>query len=114
MASIVNMQARVARRLCNSSLRYWIIEFLKRQPKERRYHALILRFIKDRVAALLLVEVSLKHELAGGKINTDHLLSYSHHFMILYFSLGPMSFQLGFDLCFIHVLCFLNRLYVGA
>ncbi|KAJ9180716.1 hypothetical protein P3X46_008929 [Hevea brasiliensis] len=57
MASSVNMQTRVIRRLCNSSLRYWIIEFLKRQPKERRYHALILRFIKDRVAALLLVEV---------------------------------------------------------
>ncbi|EEF28385.1 ribonuclease II, putative [Ricinus communis] len=57
MASMINMQARVVRSLCNSNLRYWIIEFLKRQPKERRYRALILRFIKDRIAALLLVEV---------------------------------------------------------
>lgn len=58
MASIVNMQTRVARRLSNVSLRYWTIEFLRRQPKERRYRALILRFIKDRTAALLLIEVS--------------------------------------------------------
>ena len=58
IASIVNMHNRVARRLCNSSLRYWIIEYLRRQPKERRYHALVLRFIKDRNAAILLVEVN--------------------------------------------------------
>ncbi|XP_031251387.1 ribonuclease II, chloroplastic/mitochondrial isoform X1 [Pistacia vera] len=57
MASIVNMHTRVARRLSSSSLRYWIIEFLRRQPKDKRYSALVLRFIKDRTAALLLVEV---------------------------------------------------------
>ncbi|XP_050211898.1 ribonuclease II, chloroplastic/mitochondrial [Mercurialis annua] len=57
MASMVNMQFKMVKRLCNSSLRYWIIEFLRRQPKERRYRALILRFIKDRIALLLLVEV---------------------------------------------------------
>jgi hypothetical protein len=34
-----------------------MLEYLRRQPKERRYRALILRFIKDRVAALLLVAV---------------------------------------------------------
>ncbi|KDO37361.1 hypothetical protein CISIN_1g034382mg [Citrus sinensis] len=60
MASIVNMQTRIARRLSNTSLRYWIIEFLRRQPKERQYRALVLRFIKDRTAALLLVEVGLQ------------------------------------------------------
>ncbi|KAJ6747090.1 EXORIBONUCLEASE II MITOCHONDRIAL [Salix koriyanagi] len=60
MASLVNMQTRVVRRLCSSSLQYWIIEFLRRQPKEKKYRALILRFIKDRVAALLLVEVGLQ------------------------------------------------------
>ncbi|CAK7333893.1 unnamed protein product [Dovyalis caffra] len=60
MASLVNMQTRVVRSLCSSSLRYWIIEFLKRQPKEKKYRALILRFIKDRVAALFLVEVGLQ------------------------------------------------------
>ncbi|GAV76583.1 LOW QUALITY PROTEIN: RNB domain-containing protein, partial [Cephalotus follicularis] len=57
MASIINMQVRVVRRLCNSSLRYWILEFLRRQPKERKYRALILRFIQDRIAGLLLIEV---------------------------------------------------------
>ncbi|XVF55274.1 hypothetical protein PTKIN_Ptkin06aG0023700 [Pterospermum kingtungense] len=60
MASIVNMQVRVVRRLSSSSLRYWIIEFLRRQPRERKYRALILKFIKDRIAALLLVEVGLQ------------------------------------------------------
>ncbi|KAK3016409.1 hypothetical protein RJ639_007056, partial [Escallonia herrerae] len=57
MASIVNMHARVAKRLFNSSLRYWILEYLRRQPKDKKFHALILKFIKDRIAALLLVEV---------------------------------------------------------
>ncbi|MBA0684467.1 hypothetical protein Goari_026052 [Gossypium aridum] len=55
MASIVNMQVRVVRKLSASSLRYWIIEFLRRQPREKKFRALILRFIKDRIAALLLV-----------------------------------------------------------
>lgn len=57
IASSVNMHSRVAKRLFGSSLRYWMLEYLRRQPKERRYRALILRFIKDRVAALLLVAV---------------------------------------------------------
>ncbi|XP_050380550.1 ribonuclease II, chloroplastic/mitochondrial [Argentina anserina] len=60
MASIVNMNTRVAKRLFNSSLRYWILEYLRRQPKEKRFRALVLRFIKDRTAALLLVEVGLQ------------------------------------------------------
>lgn len=59
IAATINMNTRVARKLSNSSLRYWIIEFLRRQPKERRYRALVLRFIKDRNAALLLIEVNL-------------------------------------------------------
>ncbi|XP_057251094.1 ribonuclease II, chloroplastic/mitochondrial isoform X3 [Beta vulgaris subsp. vulgaris] len=59
IASIVNMQQRVARKLYNSSLRYWILEYLRRQPRERKFRALILRFIKDRIAALILVEVGL-------------------------------------------------------
>ncbi|XP_010543300.1 PREDICTED: ribonuclease II, chloroplastic/mitochondrial isoform X3 [Tarenaya hassleriana] len=60
IASTVNMQSRVVRRLCNSSLRYWVIELLRRQRKDKRYTALILRFIKDRIAALLLVEVGVQ------------------------------------------------------
>lgn len=60
MAAIVNMHARLAKRLCSSSLRYWILEFIRRQPKEKKFRALVLRFIKDRIAALLLMEVGLQ------------------------------------------------------
>ncbi|XP_028066220.1 ribonuclease II, chloroplastic/mitochondrial-like isoform X1 [Camellia sinensis] len=56
MASLINMNVRLVRRVCNCSLRYWIIEYLRRQTKGTRFRALILRFIKDRIAALLLVE----------------------------------------------------------
>ncbi|KAL3531809.1 hypothetical protein ACH5RR_005330 [Cinchona calisaya] len=60
IASLVNMSTRVVRRLCNSSLRYWMLEYLRRQSKERRFSALVLRFIKDRIAAILLLEVGLQ------------------------------------------------------
>ncbi|XP_010256905.1 PREDICTED: ribonuclease II, chloroplastic/mitochondrial isoform X1 [Nelumbo nucifera] len=60
MASLINMRVRVAKRLYNSSLRYWLLEFLRRQPKEKKFRALILRFIKDRVAALFLTEVGIQ------------------------------------------------------
>ncbi|KAJ4834299.1 ribonucleotide-diphosphate reductase subunit rnr1 [Turnera subulata] len=60
MASSVNMHTRIARQLSTSSLRYWILQFLKMQPIERTYRALILRFIKDQIAAVLLVEVGLQ------------------------------------------------------
>ncbi|CAM8920251.1 unnamed protein product [Rhodiola kirilowii] len=60
MSSMVNMNTRIAKKLFSSSLRYWMLEYMKRQPKERRFTALILRFIKDRIASLLLVEVGLQ------------------------------------------------------
>lgn len=60
MASIVNMNTRVVRRLSSSSLRYWMVEYLRRQPKEKKFSALVLRFIKDRVAAILLIEVGIQ------------------------------------------------------
>ncbi|KAI4356482.1 hypothetical protein L6164_000504 [Bauhinia variegata] len=60
IAADVNVNARVVKKLCSSSLRYWILEYLRRQPKGKAYNALILRFIKDRVAALLLLEVGLQ------------------------------------------------------
>ena len=58
MTFIASMHVKVARRLHSNSLRYWLLEYLRRQPKGRKYKALILKFIKDRMAALLLVEVS--------------------------------------------------------
>ncbi|EPS64152.1 hypothetical protein M569_10628, partial [Genlisea aurea] len=57
IASMVNMNTKLAKKLSSSSLRYWIIEYLRRQPKERRFPALVLRFVKDRIAAVLLTEV---------------------------------------------------------
>ncbi|XP_041999122.1 ribonuclease II, chloroplastic/mitochondrial-like isoform X1 [Salvia splendens] len=60
MASLVNMNIRLVRRLSSSSLRYWMIEYLRRQPKEKKFSALVLRFIKDRVAAILLMEVGIQ------------------------------------------------------
>ncbi|XP_021759239.1 ribonuclease II, chloroplastic/mitochondrial-like isoform X1 [Chenopodium quinoa] len=74
IASIVNMQHRVARKLFSSSLRYWVLEYLRRQPKERKFRALILRFIKDRIAALILVEVGLQASawvLVGSQVGDE-------------------------------------------
>ena len=58
MTFIASMHVKVARKLHSNSLRYWLLEYLRRQPKGRKYKALILKFIKDRMASLLLVDVS--------------------------------------------------------
>jgi exoribonuclease R len=58
MGAGVNEKVREVRKLSNSSLRYWILEYLRKQPKARRYRALVLKFFKSQIAALLLVEVS--------------------------------------------------------
>ncbi|KAL4296653.1 hypothetical protein GQ457_12G009740 [Hibiscus cannabinus] len=74
MASMVNMQVRSVRKISAISLRYWIIEFLRRQPREKKYRALILRFIKDRIAVLFLVEVGLQASVwvsAGSQIGDE-------------------------------------------
>lgn len=60
MAASVNMNARIAKKLFGTSLRYWILEYLRIQPKKRKFRALILKFIKDRNASLLLLEVTSK------------------------------------------------------
>ncbi|GER46359.1 ribonuclease II/R family protein [Striga asiatica] len=60
IASLVNMCTRVIRRLSSTSICYWIIEYLRQQPKHKTFSALVLRFIKDRVAAILLMEVGLQ------------------------------------------------------
>lgn len=68
MSSMVNMNTRIAKKLFSSSLRYWMLEYMRRQPKERRFAALILRFIKDRIAALFLIEVLHQMPLVPYKI----------------------------------------------
>ncbi|CAH9074436.1 unnamed protein product [Cuscuta europaea] len=60
MASTINMTTRVVRRLCNSSLRYWVLEYLRRQSKDVKFCAVILKFIKDRNASVLLLEVGIE------------------------------------------------------
>lgn len=57
MASMINMYIRVVRRLCNSSLRYWVLEYLRRQSKNTKFRAVVLKFIKDRNALILLLEI---------------------------------------------------------
>lgn len=57
---LIKMQLQIAKRLYNNSLRYWLLEYLRRQPREKEFRALILRFIKDKTAALLLVEVGIQ------------------------------------------------------
>ena len=58
MTFIASMHVKVARKLHSNSLRYWLLEYLRRQPKGRKYRALILKFINDRMATMLLVDVS--------------------------------------------------------
>ncbi|KAK9126966.1 hypothetical protein Scep_015812 [Stephania cephalantha] len=74
MSSLITIHSRMAKRLFNSSLRYWLLEYLRRQPKEKKFQALILRFIKNRTAALLLIEVGMQASAwvsAGKKIGDE-------------------------------------------
>ncbi|KAK9671349.1 hypothetical protein RND81_12G023900 [Saponaria officinalis] len=81
IAAIVNMQHKVARKLFSSSLRYWVLEYLRRQPKGQKFRALILRFIKDRIAALMLVEVGLQATawvLVGSQVGDEIQVVIEH------------------------------------
>ncbi|CAA7395821.1 unnamed protein product [Spirodela intermedia] len=60
LVAAVNTQGKIARKLSNISLRYWLLEFLRRQPRERKFRAVVLRFIKDRAATVLLLEVGIQ------------------------------------------------------
>ncbi|CAD6229171.1 unnamed protein product [Miscanthus lutarioriparius] len=73
MTFIASMHVKVARRLHSNSLRYWLLEYLRRQPKGRKYRALILKFIKDRMGALLLVEVGIQvtTTISRGKVGDE-------------------------------------------
>lgn len=71
MTYLVNMHVKVARRLYNSSLRYWLLEYLRRQPRGKKFRALILRFIKDRLASLLLIEVGIQ---ASASVSVGNLI----------------------------------------
>ncbi|KAL6853692.1 hypothetical protein ACP4OV_019721 [Aristida adscensionis] len=73
MTFIASMHVKVARRLHSSSLRYWLLEYLRRQPKGRKYKSVILKFIKDRMAVLLLAEVGIQATtvVSCGKVGDE-------------------------------------------
>uniref|UniRef100_A0A0D9V7N5 RNB domain-containing protein n=2 Tax=Leersia perrieri TaxID=77586 RepID=A0A0D9V7N5_9ORYZ len=73
MTFIASMHVKVARRLHSNSLRYWLLEYLRRQPKRRKYKALILKFIKDRLATLLVIEVGIQATtlVSTGKVGDE-------------------------------------------
>ncbi|KAL5223123.1 hypothetical protein ABZP36_027836 [Zizania latifolia] len=73
MTFIASMHVKVARRLHSNSLRYWLLEYLRRQPKGRKYKALILKFIKGRLATLLIIEVGIQATtmVSTGKVGDE-------------------------------------------
>eukprot|EP01018_Ginkgo_biloba_P021242 Gb_33853 [translate_table: standard] len=74
MMPLINMRVRIAKRIYNSSLRYWLLEYLRRQPRNKQFRALILRFVKDKIAALLLVEVGIQGSvevLSGAQVGDE-------------------------------------------
>jgi exoribonuclease-2 len=58
--AVVNLQTREARKLQTSSTRYWALEYLRRQPRGTCYHALILRFLKEREPLVLVIELGIQ------------------------------------------------------
>ncbi|KAK3162435.1 hypothetical protein QOZ80_1BG0089520 [Eleusine coracana subsp. coracana] len=73
MTFIASMHVKVARKLHSNSLRYWLLEYLRRQPKGRKYKSLILKFVKDRMAILLLLEVGMQVStvVSCGKVGDE-------------------------------------------
>uniref|UniRef100_A0A0E0IQD9 RNB domain-containing protein n=2 Tax=Oryza TaxID=4527 RepID=A0A0E0IQD9_ORYNI len=73
MTFIASMHVKVARRLHSNNLRYWLLEYLRRQPKGKKYKALILKFIKDRLATLLVIEVGIQATavVSTGKVGDE-------------------------------------------
>ncbi|CAM6101170.1 unnamed protein product [Calypogeia fissa] len=55
-----NIRSKDARKLQTSSVRYWTIEYLRRQPKERKYPAVVLQCKKDGEVSVLLLEVGFR------------------------------------------------------
>ncbi|XP_057838680.2 ribonuclease II, chloroplastic/mitochondrial isoform X1 [Cryptomeria japonica] len=73
----INMQVRISRRICNNSVRYWILEYLRRQPKGKEFRALILRFVKDKIATLLLLEVGIQGSVevySGAQVGDEIMI----------------------------------------
>ncbi|KAH7422551.1 hypothetical protein KP509_12G013800 [Ceratopteris richardii] len=57
----VNEACRTARKLQNNTERYWILEYLRRQPPHRAYQACVLRFVNNTTAMVIISELGLKN-----------------------------------------------------
>lgn len=57
----VNDTCRTAKKLQHDSERYWILEYLRRQPLQRKYHACVIRIVKNTTAVILLTELGLQN-----------------------------------------------------
>ncbi|KAL2635015.1 hypothetical protein R1flu_006494 [Riccia fluitans] len=58
--AVANVRLKDARRLQNSSVRYWALAYLQKYSKGKIYTAIVLQPLKDRQASIFLVEVALK------------------------------------------------------
>eukprot|EP00249_Psilotum_nudum_P012363 c23739_g1_i1 orf=497-1141(+) len=56
----VKIISKFAKKLQLDSERYWMLEYLRQQPRERQFRAVVLRFQKASDAVVLLVEVGIQ------------------------------------------------------
>lgn len=56
-------KAKILKRLQSDSDRYWILEYLRREPVDRKYCSCLLRYEKDTTAVVLLLEVGLQNSM---------------------------------------------------
>eukprot|EP00252_Welwitschia_mirabilis_P004250 TRINITY_DN1452_c0_g1_i1.p1 TRINITY_DN1452_c0_g1~~TRINITY_DN1452_c0_g1_i1.p1 ORF type:complete len:802 (+),score=154.55 TRINITY_DN1452_c0_g1_i1:173-2578(+) len=71
---MLNIRVKNAKYLYNSSLRYWLLEYLRRQPREMEYRALILKFFKDKMATVLLIKIGIHGSVeiySGAKVGDE-------------------------------------------
>ncbi|KAH7387670.1 hypothetical protein KP509_16G035800 [Ceratopteris richardii] len=72
-AAMASVSARLKslKKLQSDCDRYWILEYLRREPPERQYRACLLRFEKSPTAIVLLLEVGLQNLM---ELNTQRQL----------------------------------------
>ena len=53
----VNAACKTAKKLQLETERYWILEYIRRQPPDRKYSACLMRLVRNMHAVVLLTEV---------------------------------------------------------
>ena len=56
---VVNAACKTAKKLQLETERYWILEYIRRQPRNRKYCACLMRLVRNMHAIVLLTEVCL-------------------------------------------------------